>query len=202
MNATASNSTAGGLRERKKRATRRALQEAAIHLFTQHGPGSVTVEDVCAAADVSPRTFFNYFRAKEEVIIPWAPEAVAATPERIAQRPTGENTLTPVHAVLAGLLDESAQNTTSQARTMLLGEYPALLHRSIVSTHSLEKAVREGIARRTAQPAEDPRIRLTAGAAMTALRVAMESRCQPAEPSPETTLDEAFEQLRHSLRAI
>lgn len=57
-----------GLRERKKRATRSALQSSAVALFRRHGPDAVTVEDICADAGVSPRTFFNYFSTKEEAV--------------------------------------------------------------------------------------------------------------------------------------
>ena len=46
-----------GLRERKKRATRRALRDAAVHLVLEHGLENVTVEEIAVAAEVSTRTF-------------------------------------------------------------------------------------------------------------------------------------------------
>src|SRR5579875_1319527 len=62
-------SAAGGLRERKKQATRLALHEAALRLTLERGLDRLTVEDISAAAGVSARTFFNYFPGKEQAII-------------------------------------------------------------------------------------------------------------------------------------
>ena len=59
-------------RERKKQATREALADAAWKLATEVGPERVRVDEIAAAAGVSPRTFNNYFASREEA------DAVAA----------------------------------------------------------------------------------------------------------------------------
>lgn len=58
-----------GLRERKRRATRAAIERAAITLVDERGYDAVTVADMCQRADVSQGTFFNYFPTKDAAIV-------------------------------------------------------------------------------------------------------------------------------------
>ncbi|WP_313884243.1 TetR/AcrR family transcriptional regulator [Streptomyces cynarae] len=58
-----------GLRERKKQRTRAAISEAAITLFLEHGFKQVSVAQVAEAAEVSKRTLFAYFPAKEDLVV-------------------------------------------------------------------------------------------------------------------------------------
>ncbi|MEU5850026.1 TetR/AcrR family transcriptional regulator [Saccharopolyspora shandongensis] len=55
-------------RERKKQLTRRRIVMAAVRLFEEQGYEQTTVAQIAAAADVDPKTFFNYFRSKDEVL--------------------------------------------------------------------------------------------------------------------------------------
>ncbi len=58
-----------GLRDRKKVKTRLAVQQEAMRLFREQGYHETTVEQIAAAAEVSPSTFFRYFSTKESVIL-------------------------------------------------------------------------------------------------------------------------------------
>ncbi|MBK4348453.1 TetR/AcrR family transcriptional regulator [Lacisediminihabitans changchengi] len=53
-----------GLRERKKHQTRIAIHEAAYRLIDAQGLEATTIEQICHEADVSGRTFFNYYPSK------------------------------------------------------------------------------------------------------------------------------------------
>jgi AcrR family transcriptional regulator len=89
-----------GLRERKKRATRQALGTAAMQLAIERGLDNVLVEDIAAAADVSPRTFNNYFASKYEAICALALERAARVGEALRERPAGESLWAAVRAAV------------------------------------------------------------------------------------------------------
>lgn len=59
-----------GRRERRKRATRQALLEAAYTLFAERGYHETTMDEIADAAGVSRRTAFRYFPTKHSLVFP------------------------------------------------------------------------------------------------------------------------------------
>jgi AcrR family transcriptional regulator len=74
------------LRERKRARTRQALIDAAAELFERRGYDRTTIADIAAAADISTRTFFAYFAAKEDVLFPDADARVRVALKAIDER--------------------------------------------------------------------------------------------------------------------
>jgi AcrR family transcriptional regulator len=87
--------TIEGLRERKKRQTRETIARVAVTLFAARGFDAVTVADVARAADVSEKTVFNYFPAKEDLVLHGGEERRAALIEAIRTRPAGTSIVEP-----------------------------------------------------------------------------------------------------------
>lgn len=82
MDSKTTQTASAGLRERKKLATKQALALAAMKLAVQRGLENVRVEDIADAANVSRRTFTNYFASKEEAI---ASLSTAGSPGRLSR---------------------------------------------------------------------------------------------------------------------
>jgi AcrR family transcriptional regulator len=79
---------ASGLRERKKLRTRATLIEAAAELCLRQGFDNTTVDQIAAAADVSPRTFSRYFPTKDAVIAAIADEIDTYIATALEKQPT------------------------------------------------------------------------------------------------------------------
>lgn len=58
-----------GLRDRKRIETRNRIAEAARSLALEQDIDRTTIEQIAARAEVSPRTFFNYFESKEDAVL-------------------------------------------------------------------------------------------------------------------------------------
>jgi AcrR family transcriptional regulator len=62
-------SAPASLKSRKRQVVRDALSAAALELFLTHGFDAVTVEEIAQTAGVSRRTFFRYYKSKEDVMV-------------------------------------------------------------------------------------------------------------------------------------
>jgi len=120
-----------GRRERKKQRTRQALVEAAIELFETKGYEDTTVAQIAEAADVSTRTFFLHFAAKEDVLLANAATRVDSGVQVIAERRADES--------VSDVLRRAAEQMITDAwHTDLPSGLAALRARLIVSVPALQ----------------------------------------------------------------
>jgi len=100
-----------GLRERKRRETRAALSLAALRLCLQRGWENVTVDDIASAANVSPRTFRNYFSTKAEAVASGHLERMLLIADELRARPAGEPLWTAITNSVAAQFEPPAQKS-------------------------------------------------------------------------------------------
>ena len=92
-----------GLRERKKRATRIAIRDAAMRLFAEQGFAGTTIDQIAEAADVSRATVFSYFPTKEEIVFGDAAAAIDALGATLREGTAEGGAMAAVRGWLGGL---------------------------------------------------------------------------------------------------
>jgi AcrR family transcriptional regulator len=98
-----SSETVVGLRERKRAETRAHLERAAVAIALRDGVDGATIDAISAEANVSPRTFFNYFDSKEDAIM--GVRDPELDPERIARLVESREGLPALDAVIGVIFD-------------------------------------------------------------------------------------------------
>ncbi|MCW8123135.1 TetR/AcrR family transcriptional regulator [Streptomyces anthocyanicus] len=167
-----------GLRERKKRATREALREAALRLAVERGPDRVRVEDIAEAAGVSPRTYNNYFASREQAIV----SAVTADREAriaaaVAARPAGVRL---ADAVTEAVVEQYTNTGEREHRALLLiTTRTALRDAFLDTTAGIELPLTAVIAERLGNAEAHP-ARVLAASVTAAVRIALEGWLRPA----------------------
>jgi AcrR family transcriptional regulator len=77
-------------RQSRRLQARRRIEAIALDLFARNGFDDTTVEQIAAACDISPRTFFRYFPTKDEVIFAEIDDELKLLCDYIRSRPAGE----------------------------------------------------------------------------------------------------------------
>jgi AcrR family transcriptional regulator len=171
-----------GLRDEKRRRTRRHIARVATGLFLEHGFGRVTIAEVARTAEVSVNTVYTYFPSKEDLV--FYPEEASAQRmvEMVRDRAPGRSACA---AVLAGLRRELRHGDRMVSLTDGFGRFLAMVH---------------------AEPTLAARLDSIRGEMVEALAVtlAAETRADPDDPLPHLVaaqLGWVQDQVFHTVRA-
>lgn len=156
------------LRERKKQKTREAIQREATRLFQKQGYEETTIEQIAAAVEISPSTFFNYFPSKEDVVFydAYDPLVAALFESRPHDEPLSESVRT-VLEQLTGTLDRDRDIIL--ARSKLLLETPELRAKLWSEIERAQVFFGEILAGRTGRDPNDFDFRVVAAALVAAM---------------------------------
>lgn len=129
-----------GLRERKKRAARKAIQHAALELVADRGFNQVAIDDIAAEAGVSPRTFFNYFSSKEDALFAPDPDRLDAADSSIAHADVSRGPFWVVRTTLLEMMDETRHDLSAvHLRRRVLDGEPTLVGGHFRASQSVQE---------------------------------------------------------------
>ncbi|MGW4164912.1 TetR/AcrR family transcriptional regulator [Streptomyces sp. NPDC004788] len=160
------------LRERKKLKTRAAIRKAAYRLVAAQGYDATTIEQIAAAAEVSPSTVVRYFPVKEDILLSDDQDALLV--DRLRARPADEEPLDSLRTVIldavTAALAEDPADTLLRARFLV--EVPAVRARFTETTAETGRLLSSAVAERTGRDPDDLEVRVFTAAVLGALREA------------------------------
>ena len=187
-----------GLRERKKLATQRALAVAAVKLAAERGVEHVRVEEIAAAADVSPRTFNNYFSSKEAAIVWMVMDRAGRIAEFLRNRPARESLTEAIRGAYAEQYTGAIMDDRDRFQKMrLVISAPSLRGEYLKAAVAAERPLAEAIIERIGDTPDKVRFaRVMAAALLAAERGAVRNWSEERGATPLPTLiREAVDQI-------
>ncbi|TGB16251.1 TetR family transcriptional regulator [Streptomyces sp. MZ04] len=168
------------LTERRKAATQLDIARAAAELFAERGPDGTTAEEIAGRAGVALRTFYRYFRNKQDAVGPLLAGGGARWRTHLAALDPAAGVSTALERSIADVLtaaDDRAVESLEWTRGLLRAaqDDPAL--RAVwyrVNQESEEQLV-PVLARLAGDDADPLDVRLAAAAATDAVRLALET---------------------------
>ena len=163
-----------GLRERNRRATLQRIADVGMELFLANGFDATTLDEIAAAAGISRRTFFYYFRSKDDILLAHIAGDDDALRASIRDHTSAGE---PIDVVREALLEMSARFQTSRtvAISRLIRESEVLSSRKHRNDLHREQVVYETLCELWPGKDRRDRLRLVAMAASGALRIAVDA---------------------------
>lgn len=165
-----------GLRERKKLATRATLSQTALRLAVELGLDAITPESIAAAAQVSARTFRNYFSSKEEAVVAGLLIGGSDLAGSLRARPRDEDAWESLRRIVPPVIEAALTHRDQTIALFRMARAsPPLLAQLLAVYEAISEDLAQAIADRSGTDARhDGYPHLLAGAAALAMKVAAE----------------------------
>lgn len=179
-----------GLRARKKQETRKALAAAAMRLALRDGLDRLRIEDIAAEANVSVRTFRNYFGSKADALTSYHATRMSSAAADLRARPPQEGLWDAVVGAIltpwcGGARGHLAPDPSSIAELRLMFDVPAVQAGIIRASLEPGNPFAMAVAERTGtDAAADLYPRLVAAAVAAAMQVAVDVFLKSDPPQP------------------
>lgn len=181
-----------GLRERKQARTRAELKAVADRLFDLRGFDHVTVEDICTEVDLSPRTFFRYFRNKDDIVFAGLQPRYDRTLEELRKRPAEEPAYEALSAAILDTLGDPDYEREAHRIHRQITASPELMRASLATYRRFRDQLVDLLVDRPPCNGDTRRARLLIGVALVAVEIAIDEWSEhpgrPLRPQLEATL--------------
>lgn len=188
--------SAGGLRERKRRETLQRITDVAVGLFIAKGYGATTLDEIAAAADISRRTFFHYFKSKDDILLSMQSGMGEMLAAGLAEQSHDKS---PFEAMRDAAVKIGAPYPAEEiiALDQLMRSSETVQARKQASYAHHEQTVFDALRERWPDPKRETGLRLVAMLTIGAIRLAIDKLTQEGGKRPFTELlEESFEALR------
>ena len=192
--------SAQGLRERKRRETHRRIAETGLRLFLAQGYEGTTLDAIAAAAGISRRTFFSYFKSKDDILLVWQE---AGWDGIFADLLTASPDASPLDAVRDVLVKYASRYTTQEMAAIdrVMRSSDTLMARKQAFYAEREQALFATLCEVWRQPERRAALRIVAMVSMGAMRLATLAWSEQGgqRKSIAKVLRETFDSLRSEL---
>lgn len=185
-----------GVRERKRRETLRRITDTGMRLFIQNGFEATTLDEIAAEAGISRRTFFYYFKSKDDILLSLQSGMGEMIVARLLDAPRDQR---PLDAIRDAIVQVCAPFPAGEilAIDRLMRSNEVVQARKQASYIQHEKVLFEALRAMWPAPERETALRLVAMMAIGAMRLAFEalSREEARRPIAEL-LHETFAALK------
>lgn len=185
-----------GLRQRKRRETRYRIVKNGLRLFMAHGFEATTLEDIAVASQISRRTFFYYFKSKDEILLAWEEGIGEAVRAGVIEEARHHPPLEAVETALSKLISRYASEDFI-AIDGVLRSTDTLRARKQGHYDRQEQGLFATLCEIWPQPEKRAGLRVVAMVSIGAMRLATEAWIEDGGRRPIAPyLDEAFKRIK------